>query len=208
MMEKVFVAKSRTVSPDRTVICGTRYGNVMASRGSVIPLFVEQIKNGQPLTVTNPEMTRFLMSLDEAVELVVFTFENAEPGDIMVQKSPASTIGDLAQAIKELFNVDNDIKVIGTRHGEKLYETLLTREEYLHAEDMGGFFRIPADKRNLNYDKYFEVGSEKLSIEKEYNSHNTELLIVDQIKDKLLQLDYIQEELRMWGTMREAAATK
>jgi len=135
MMEKVFVAKSRTVSPDKTVICGTRYGNVMASRGSVIPLFVEQIKNGQPLTITNPDMTRFLMSLDEAVELVVFAFQNAEQGDIMVQKSPASTIGDLAQAIKELFHVDNEIKIIGTRHGEKLYEALLTKEEYLHSEE-------------------------------------------------------------------------
>lgn len=208
MMEKVFVAKSRTVSPDKTVICGTRYGNVMASRGSVIPLFVEQIKNGRPLTITNPDMTRFLMSLDEAVELVVFAFQNAEPGDIMVQKSPASTIGDLAQAIKELFNVDNEIKIIGTRHGEKLYETLLTKEEYLHAEDMEGFFRVPADKRDLNYDKYFEVGNEKLSIEKEYNSHNTEILTVEQIKEKLLGLDYIKEELEMWHTMKEVAVTR
>ncbi len=198
MMEKVFVAKSRTVSPDKTVICGTRYGNVMASRGSVIPLFVEQIKNGQPLTITNPDMTRFLMSLDEAVELVVFAFQNAEQGDIMVQKSPASTIGDLAQAIKELFHVDNEIKIIGTRHGEKLYEALLTKEEYLHSEDMGGFFRVSADKR----------GNEKLSIEKEYNSHNTEILTVEQIKEKLLQLDYVKEELEMWQTMKETAVTK
>lgn len=208
MMEKVFVAKSKTVSPDKTVICGTRYGNVMASRGSVIPLFVEQIKNGQPLTITNPDMTRFLMSLDEAVELVVFAFQNAEPGDIMVQKSPASTIRDLAQAVKELFDADNEIKIIGTRHGEKLYETLLTKEEYLHAEDMGGFFRVPADKRDLNYDKYFEIGNEKLSIEKEYNSHNTEILTVEQIKEKLLALDYIKEELELWHTMKEATVTK
>lgn len=208
MMEKVFVAKSRTVSSEKTIICGTRYGNVMASRGSVIPLFIDQIKNGKPLTITNPEMTRFLMSLDEAVELVVFAFENAESGDIMVQKSPASTIRDLAQALKELFDVDNEIKIIGTRHGEKLYETLLTKEEYLNSEDMKGFFRVPADKRDLNYDKYFEVGDEKLSIEKEYNSHNTEILTVEQIKEKLLELDYIKEELELWNTMREAAVTK
>lgn len=208
MMEKVFVAKSITVSPDKTVICGTRYGNVMASRGSVIPLFVEQIKNGQQLTITNPDMTRFLMSLDEAVELVVFAFQNAEAGDIMVQKSPASTIKDLAQAIKELFDVDNEIKIIGTRHGEKLYETLLTKEEYLNADDMGSFFRVSADKRDLNYDKYFEVGSEKLSIEKEYNSHNTEILSVEQIKEKLLELDYIKEELKKWHTIKDVAITK
>lgn len=195
MMEKVLVAKSRTVSPDRTIICGTRYGNVMASRGSVIPLFIEQIKKGQPLTVTNPKMTRFLMSLEEAVDLVVFAFQHAETGDIFVQKSPASTIGDLAVAIKELFNADNDIKVIGTRHGEKLYETLLTREEFLVAEDMGNFYRVPADKRDLNYDKYFVQGDEKLSIEREYNSHNTQILNVEQIKKKLLKLDYIKEEL-------------
>ncbi|MDU5106513.1 polysaccharide biosynthesis protein [Clostridium sp.] len=208
MMEKVFVAKSRTVSEEQTIICGTRYGNVMASRGSVIPLFIEQIKNGQHLTVTNPEMTRYLMSLEEAVELVIFAFKNAQAGDIMVQKSPASTIGDLAQAIKELFDVDNEIKVIGTRHGEKLYETLLTREEYLNAEDMGDFFRVPADKRDLNYDKYFELGNEKLSIDKEYNSHNTKILNISEIKEKLLELDYIKKELEIWQTMKEAAITK
>src|SRR5660398_249460 len=150
MMEKVFVAKSKTVDPERTLICGTRYGNVMASRCSVIPLFIEQIKNGQPLTVTDPNMTRFLMSLEEAVELVIFAFINAQAGDIMVQKAPASTIGDLAQAVKELFNADNQIKIIGTRHGEKLYETLLTKEEHVGAQDMGGFYRVPADKRDLN----------------------------------------------------------
>lgn len=208
MMEKVFVAKSRTVSQEKTVICGTRYGNVMASRGSVIPLFVEQIKNGQPLTITNPNMTRYLMSLEDAVELVVFAFKNAEAGDIMVQKSPASTIADLAQALKELFDADNEIKIIGTRHGEKLYETLLTREEYLHAEDMGEFFRIPADKRDLNYDKYFEIGNEKLSIEKEYSSHNTKILSIEEIKEKLLELDYIQKELEMWQRIKEVAITK
>jgi UDP-N-acetylglucosamine 4,6-dehydratase/5-epimerase len=208
MMEKVFVAKSKTVSPDRTVICGTRYGNVMASRGSVIPLFVEQIKNGQPLTVTNPEMTRFLMSLDEAVELVVFAFENGQSGDIMVQKSPASTIRELAQATKELFHADNEIKIIGTRHGEKLYETLLTKEEFMHAEDMGNFFRVPADKRDLNYDRYFVEGNEKLSTEEEYNSHNTEILNIEQIKEKILQLDYINEELKISKTLKESAFTK
>lgn len=198
MMEKVFVAKAKTVDSERTLICGTRYGNVMASRGSVIPLFIEQIKNGQPLTVTDPNMTRFLMSLEEAVELVVFAFQNAEAGDIMVQKSPASTVGDLAQAIKELFKADNEIKVIGTRHGEKLYETLLTKEEHVVAKDMGGFYRVPADKRDLNYDKYFVEGDQKLSSEDEYNSHNTERLNIEQIKEKLLQLDYVREQLESW----------
>lgn len=207
MMEKVFVAKSKTVSPDRTVICGTRYGNVMASRGSVIPLFVEQIKNGQPLTVTNPDMTRFLMSLEEAVELVVFAFQNAQAGDIMVQKAPASTIGDLVQAIKELFNVNNEIKIIGTRHGEKQHETLLTKEEYLVAEDLGRFFRVPADTRDLNYDKYFIEGKKELAVQEEYNSSNTEILNVEQIKEKLLQLDYIREELNKFH-IDEAAATR
>jgi len=199
MMEKVFVAKSKTVSPEQTLICGTRYGNVMASRGSVIPLFIEQIKNGQPLTVTDPNMTRFLMSLEEAVELVVFAFQNAVAGDIMVQKSPASTIGDLAQAVKELFDVENEIKVIGTRHGEKRYETLLTREEYVVAEDMGGFYRVPADTRDLNYDKYFADGDQKLSTDEEYNSDNTQRLSVEQIKEKLLELDYVKSELTAWN---------
>lgn len=199
MMEKVFVAKSKTADPERTLICGTRYGNVMASRGSVIPLFIEQIKNGQPLTVTEPKMTRFLMSLEEAVELVVFAFQNAEAGDIMVQKSPASTIGDLAQAVKELFNADNEIKIIGTRHGEKRYETLLTKEEYVVAEDLGGFFKVPADQRDLNYDKFFEKGDQKLSSVEEYNSDNTQILTIEQIKEKLLELDYVQSELREWN---------
>jgi len=195
MMEKVFVAKSQTVDPNKTLICGTRYGNVMASRGSVIPLFVEQIKSGQPLTITDPNMTRFLMSLDEAVELVIFAFENGKAGDIMVQKAPASTVGDLAQGIKELFNADNEIKIIGTRHGEKLCETLLTREEYAHATDMGNFFRVPADTRDLNYDQYFTDGSERLSTTEEYNSHNTIQLTVEQVKEKLMTLDLIREEL-------------
>lgn len=199
MMEKVFVAKAKTVDSNRTLICGTRYGNVMASRGSVIPLFIDQIKNGQPLTVTDPDMTRFLMSLEEAVELVVFAFNNAEAGDIMVQKSPASTVGELAQAIKELFKADNEIKIIGTRHGEKLYETLLTKEEHIVAKDMGGFYRVPADNRDLNYDKYFIEGDQKLSSEEEYNSHNTERLNIEQIKEKLLQLDYVKQELEGWG---------
>lgn len=198
MMEKVFIAKSKTVDSDQTLICGTRYGNVMASRGSVIPLFISQIKSGQPLTVTDPNMTRFLMSLEEAVELVVFAFKNAKVGDIMVQKSSASTIGDLAQAVKELFDVDNEIKVIGTRHGEKLYETLLTKEEYVVAKDMGDFYRVPADNRDLNYDKYFVDGNQKLSLEEEYNSHNTERLNIEQIKNKLLQLDYVKKELESW----------
>ncbi|MGO1468962.1 MAG: polysaccharide biosynthesis protein [Tissierella sp.] len=199
MMEKVIVAKARTVSSDRTTICCTRYGNVMASRGSVIPLFIEQIKAGKPLTVTNPDMTRFLMSLEEAVELVVFAFQNANAGDIMVQKAPASTVGELAQALKELFNVDNEIKVIGTRHGEKLYETLLTKEEYFVSKDMENFFRVPADKRDLNYDKYFVDGNRKLSTEQEYNSHNTKILNIEEIKEKLLKLDYVKNELKDWN---------
>ena len=199
MMEKVFVAKSKTVSPEKTVICGTRYGNVMASRGSVIPLFIEQIKQGLPLTITDPNMTRFLMSLEEAVELVLFAFEFAQAGDIMVQKSPASTIGDLAQALKELFNVDNEIQIIGTRHGEKRYETLLTKEEFAVAEDLTGFFKVPADQRDLNYNKYFEDGDLRLTTVQEYNSDNTKKLTIEEIKETLLQLDYIQAELKQWA---------
>ncbi|GCF93297.1 UDP-glucose 4-epimerase [Enterococcus florum] len=198
MMEKVFVAKAKTVSEEKTTICGTRYGNVMASRGSVIPLFIEQIKSGKPLTITDPDMTRFLMSLEEAVELVVFAFKNAVAGDIMVQKSPASTVGNLAQAVKELFDVKNEIQIIGTRHGEKRYETLLTKEEYHVATDMGDFYRVPADTRDLNYDKYFSEGSKELTQEGEYNSDNTERLTVQQIKDKLLSLEYVQSELKAW----------
>ena len=199
MMEKVFIAKSRTVPPEKTTICGTRYGNVMTSRGSVIPLFIEQIKSGQPLTVTDPNMTRFIMALDEAVELAIFAYKNAKSGDIMVQKAPSCTIGVLAQAIKELFNAKNEIKIIGTRHGEKLYETLLTKEEYLIAEDLGNFFRVPADNRDLNYDKYFIDGDEKLSIQKEYNSHNTEILDLNHVKETLLSLNYIKNELKIWN---------
>jgi len=199
MMEKVFVAKSKTISETETMICGTRYGNVMASRGSVIPLFINQIKTNVPLTITNPDMTRFLMSLDEAVELVLFAFENGHAGDIMVQKSPASTVGDLAQALKELFHSNLPIKIIGTRHGEKLYETLLTKEEYLVAKDMGGFYCVPADKRDLNYDKYFVEGDVELSQEEEYTSHNTVRLNVDEIKTKLMELEYVREELKGWA---------
>jgi UDP-glucose 4-epimerase len=198
MMEKVFVAKSRVVSPDKTLICGTRYGNVMCSRGSVIPLFIDQIKAGQPLTVTEPKMTRFIMSLDEAVELVLFAFENAQSGDIMVQKAPACTIEVLAQAVKELFDADNEIKVIGIRHGEKIYETLLTNEECSHAIDMGEFYRVPADKRDLNYDKYFKDGNQERTKLTEFNSNNTELLSVEEVKEKMLALKYIREELEAW----------
>src|SRR5690554_767195 len=199
MMEKVFVAKSKTVDPNDTLICGTRYGNVMASRGSVIPLFIDQIKSGKDLTVTDPHMTRFLMSLEEAVELVVHAFQHAKAGDIMVQKSPASTVGDLAQAVKELFNAPNNIRIIGTRHGEKLYETLLTKEEYFVAEDMGNYFRVPADTRDLNYDKYFLEGNKKLSTTEKYNSHNTKRLTIEEIKAKLLKLEYVREELKAWN---------
>lgn len=198
MMEKVFIAKSKTIDSEKTLICGTRYGNVMASRGSVIPLFIEQIKSGAPLTVTDPNMTRFLMSLEEAVELVVFAFENAKAGDIVVQKSPASTIGDLAIALIELFGVENEIKIIGTRHGEKLYETLLTKEEAYVAEEYNDYFRVPADKRDLNYEKYFEIGDKELQIAEEYNSHNTRRLEIEAIKDKLLGLEYIRNELNSW----------
>ena len=195
MMEKVFVAKSKTVSPDKTLICGTRYGNVLASRGSVVPLFVSQIKDGRPLTVTNPNMTRFLMSLEEAVELVIHAFKHGQAGDIMVQKAPACTVSVLAQAVKELFGADNEIKEIGTRHGEKLFETLLTKEEYVVADDLENYFRVPADQRDLNYEKYFAQGSQALSNDKEYNSHNTWQLNVSQVKEKLCQLDYVKSEL-------------
>ncbi len=198
MMEKVFVAKSRTVDPERTLICGTRYGNVMCSRGSVIPLFIEQIKAGNPLTVTEPQMTRFIMSLEEAVELVLFAFENAAAGDIMVQKAPACTIEVLAQAVKELFHADNEIKVIGIRHGEKMYETLLTNEECARAFDMGDFYRVPADQRDLNYDKYFKEGNQERTKLTEFNSNNTQILNVEQVKDKLLELSYIREEIAAW----------
>ena len=195
MMEKVIVAKSRTVDPAKTTICCTRYGNVMCSRGSVIPLFIEQIREGKPLTVTEPSMTRFIMSLEEAVELVIFAFKNAESGDIMVQKAPACTIEVLAQAVNELFGGTHGVRTIGIRHGEKMYETLLTNEECTHAIDMGDFYRVPADKRDLNYDKYFNDGDQERNPLTEFNSNNTELLNIEQVKEKLLSLAYIREEL-------------
>ncbi len=195
MMEKLMVAKARTTSERKTIFSGTRYGNVMASRGSVIPLFIKQIHDGKPLTITDPNMTRFLMSLDDAVDLVLYAFTNARQGDIFVQKAPASTILDLAVAVKELFNAENEIKIIGTRHGEKLYETLLTREELAKAEDMGDYYRILPDDRDLNYGKYFTEGEEQISHLEDYNSHNTQRLTVAEIKEKLLKLDYIKEEL-------------
>ena len=198
MMEKVVVAKSRTVSPDETMICCTRYGNVLASRGSVVPLFINQIKENKELTVTDPLMTRFIMTLEEAVDLVVYAFENAQSGDIMVQKAPASTIGDLMEATRQLFNVDNKMKVIGIRHGEKMYETLLTNEECANAIDMGNFYRVPADKRDLNYDKYFSEGNEERNPLVEFNSNNTELMTVEEVKEKLLTVPLVVEELAKW----------
>ena len=198
MMEKVVVAKSRTVSPDKTMICCTRYGNVLASRGSVVPLFINQIKENKELTVTDPSMTRFIMTLEEAVDLVVYAFENAQSGDIMVQKAPASTIGDLMEATRQLFNVDNEMKVIGIRHGEKMYETLLTNEECANAIDMGNFYRVPADKRDLNYDKYFSEGNEERNPLVEFNSNNTELMTVEEVKEKLLTVPLVVEELAKW----------
>jgi UDP-glucose 4-epimerase len=198
MMEKVFIAKARTIDPAKTLICGTRYGNVMASRGSVIPLFIDQIKSNLPLTVTDPNMTRFLMSLEEAVELVLHSFVHGKQGDIMVQKAPASTVEDLAKALNELFSGKSKIQVIGTRHGEKLYETLLTKEEFAVSEDMGNYYRIPADNRDLNYDVYVSSGSSKLSAITEYNSHNTKRLNVNEIKTKLLSLEEVKEALAGW----------
>jgi UDP-glucose 4-epimerase len=195
MAEKLMVAKSRVQREGETVFCATRYGNVMASRGSVIPLFVSQLKEGKPLTVTDPNMTRFLMSLEDSVDLVLYAYEHGKQGDIFVQKAPASTVADLAQALKELFGKHNDVRIIGTRHGEKLYESLISREEMAHAQDMGGYYRLPADNRDLNYAKYFSEGEEKISRLEDYTSHNTTLLNVEQIKALLLKLDFIQEEL-------------
>lgn len=195
MMEKLMVAKSRLRSESETVLCATRYGNVMASRGSVIPLFVDLIKSGKPLTVTDPEMTRFLMSLEDSVDLVMHAFEHAKQGDIFVQKAPASTVGDLVQALKALFSADNSIQIIGTRHGEKLYESLLSREEMARAEDMDRYYRIPPDDRDLNYAKYFVEGEYSVSVSEDYTSHNTERLNVAQVKQLLLTLDFIQDAL-------------
>lgn len=196
MAEKLMVAKSRTQLPGETVLCATRYGNVMASRGSVIPLFVSQLREGKPLTVTDPGMTRFLMSLEDSVDLVLYAFEHGQQGDIFVQKAPASTVADLATAVGELFNSAKPVKIIGTRHGEKLYESLISREEMAHANDMGGYYRIPADNRDLNYEKYFTEGERAIAELDDYTSHNTERLDVKQVKELLLKLDYIQEELR------------
>jgi len=194
MMEKVILAKARTLKAEHTTISCTRYGNVMCSRGSVIPLFIDQIKSGQPITITDPNMTRFLMSLEEAVELVVYAFKHANPGDLFIKKAPACTIDVLAQAVKELFNPDAEIKYIGTRHGEKVYETLLTTEEKIKAEEMDEYFRVPVDARDLNYDEYFSEGIKEVEIEP-YTSHNTNRLTVSEVKKKLLELSYIREEL-------------
>lgn len=195
MMEKVMVAKSRQCDPERTVLCATRYGNVMASRGSVIPLFVQQLLEGKPLTLTDPAMTRFLMSLDESVDLVLYAFEHARPGDIFVQKAPASTVGDLAQALREMLRRDSEIRIIGTRHGEKLYESLVSREEMARAEDLGGYFRIPADSRDLNYDKYFVQGETLISQLDDYTSHNTTRLDVEGVKRVLMRLELVREAI-------------
>lgn len=193
MMEKLMVAKSRLCDPDKTVLSATRYGNVMASRGSVIPLFLGQLQSGKPLTITDPNMTRFLMSLEESVDLVLYAFENARPGDIFVQKAPASTVADLAQAMKELLGASNEVKIIGTRHGEKLYESLVSREEMARSEDLGGYYRIPADSRDLNYAKYFVEGEVEVSSIDDYTSHNTCRLDVEGVKQTLLKLDIIRE---------------
>lgn len=198
MMEKVIVAKSRTVDPERTKICCTRYGNVMCSRGSVIPLWIDQIKAGNPITITEPNMTRFIMSLEEAVDLVLFAFEHGSSGDILVQKAPACTIETLAKAVTSLFAPEHEIKIIGIRHGEKMYETLLTNEECAHAVDLGDFYRVPCDKRDLNYDKYFKTGDTERNPLTEFNSNNTELLNVEQVKEKLLSLSYMRDELAAW----------
>ena len=196
MMEKLMVAKSRTVDEHITILCGTRYGNVIASRGSVIPLFIHQIKSSQSLTVTDPKMTRFMMSMDGAIDLALYAFKHARQGDMFVKKASACTVGDLALAIKELFNAKNEIKIIGTRHGEKLYETLLTREEMAKAEDCGDYFRISADTRDLNYNKFFIEGESGISEQEDYNSHNTKRLNIEEIKEMLLKIDCIQNELK------------
>ncbi len=202
LMEKVMVAKSRTISENKTVLCGTRYGNVMASRGSVIPLFIEQIKAGKPLTITNPNMTRFMMSLDDAVDLVLYAFKHGSQGDIFVQKAPAATIETLAKALIELFEADNKIQIIGTRHGEKIFEILLTSEEKIIAEDLGGYYRVSADTRDLNYSKYFDKGELLSNNIEPYTSHNTERLDKEGMKELLLKLDYVQEELRSWKAVK------
>ena len=197
MMEKVMVARSRNIAEDATLLCGTRYGNVMASRGSVIPLLIQQIKDGKPLTITDPNMTRFMMTLDDAVDLVLFAFNNGKQGDIFVQKSPASTIEILALALKELYNANNPIKIIGTRHGEKLYEVLVNREDMVKADDMGDFYRVPADTRDLNYESYFSEGNDDVGKVDDYHSHNTERLDLEGTKNLLLKLDSIRKDLNL-----------
>lgn len=199
MAERLMVAKSRVAWGTGTTLCGTRYGNVMASRGSVIPLFIKQIKEGSPLTITDPAMTRFMMSIDDAVDLVLYAFRHSVPGDVFVQKAPAATIEDLALAVKKLFKAENAIKIIGTRHGEKLYETLLTREEMEKAEDCGGYYRIPADTRDLNYEAFFSEGIPEMSQKEDYHSHNTRRLNVDEMAEMLLGLKYVKDELEGWG---------
>ncbi len=196
LSEKVMVAKSRNLNGSVTTLCGTRYGNVMASRGSVIPLFIEQIKSGNPITITDPNMTRFLMTLDDAVDLVLFAFDNGNNGDMFVQKSPASTIETLAKALLELYNASNSIKIIGTRHGEKLFETLVNREEMVKAEDLGEYYRIPADTRDLNYGKFFSEGESNIETAEEYNSHNTRRLNVEETKELLLKLDMVRNDVK------------
>jgi UDP-glucose 4-epimerase len=206
LMEKLMVAKARLTPAGGTIFCGTRYGNVMASRGSVIPLFIEQATEGKPLTVTDPKMTRFLMSIEDAVDLVIYAYQNGRPGDVFVRKAPAATIETLALAVRKLFDAGNPIRVIGTRHGEKLYETLLTREEMANAEDLGEYFRIPADTRDLNYSAYFTQGQETVSRGEDYHSHNTRRLDVDETVELLLKLDLVQRELRRWNESRRAGA--
>jgi len=202
MLEKLMIAKSRTVRAGKTLLCGTRYGNVMGSRGSVIPFFIDQIQQGNDITVTDPSMTRFLLTLPDAVELVIFAFDNAKPGDIFVQKAPACTIGVLAEALLELFEADNKMRVIGTRHGEKQHESLLSREEMAIAEDLPGFYCVPAESRDLNYDLYFTEGDESVTVGADYSSNNTTLLDVAGVKEKLLELDFVQEAIADWKTSR------
>jgi len=195
LSEKIMIAQSRNLNSSGTVFCGTRYGNVLASRGSVVPLFISQIKSGQPITVTDPNMTRFLMTLEEAVELVLFAFEHGQNGDLFIKKSPATTVGILAQAVKELYNSDSPVRVIGTRHAEKLYETLVNREDMVKAVDEGDFYRIPADTRDLNYNKFFTEGTSAVSEATEYTSHNTVQLNVNETKELLLKLRFIRQDL-------------
>lgn len=203
LMEKIMIAKARLCDPKKTVLCGTRYGNVIASRGSVIPLFIYQIKTGKPITITDPEMTRFMMTLDEAIDLVLYAFKHARPGDIFVRKAPATTIGTLASALKKIFNANNPVKIIGTRHGEKLFETLLTREEMAKAEDLGDYFRVPMDDRGLNYGLYFYVGKKEVAKSEDYNSHNTYRLKEEELIELLLKVDYVRNELEEWKSRKK-----